>query len=211
MSVYSQNDNISTTDSSEIKLFGSNLLLPQNNNGQLSNFFFQLGRISFAEFETYSNTPLLDWKRVGAYLKYNSNNNLWLKDSISVPVTINSFEAGISYLLVDAELNDSNENLRILMTVGYVNRRIGSDYGLKSNKELRELFLGTTKLGFDGYKLGVRLEIGKFFGQYYLYSFGNSVNIAGFGGHRGIVSLGIKADLDLAGKNADIRAKFDSK
>jgi hypothetical protein len=95
---------------------------------------------------------------------------------------------------------DSDEKIRLMVSLGYTSRRLGGDYGLDKNSELRKEFIGTDRLGFDGVKFSTRLEVSKFYGQIDLTSFSNKGNIAGFSGNQAIVSLGIRADLPLPTK-----------
>lgn len=200
--VYSQNEQITTEDSTETTLFGSSLLLPKNSSDNISNFSILIGTKSiYAVFDpdwTGGNLPMASWKRFGARAYFNVNNTTWVKDSLSTPITINSFGVDLTYLILDIEMpNNDNERISLMASLGYVARRLGGDYGLDSNSDVRTDFIGTDKLGFDGMKVTFRLEVAKFYGQMDLTSFSRGLNISGFSGDQAVVSIGIKADLDL--------------
>lgn len=192
--IHSQNEQISTFDSTETKLFGSSLLLPQNSSSNISNFELQLGFRSF--YKPGSNKSKYI-KACGGQFTYRINNTIWEKSSIALPVTISSVSLDLTYRLLDVRMADSDERIRLMMSLGYVNRRLGGDYGLNKYSEIRKEFLGTDKLGFDGGKISTRLEISKFYGQIDITSFGKKHDIAGFSGDQAIIILGIRADLPL--------------
>ena len=200
--VFSQNKTIETTDSNEVKLFGTNLLLPQNSSSNISNFSFVFGTRSFYPFDKVDdNTPILSAKRIGAVVNWNINNTKWTKDTLSTPITISTFNLFITYNLLNLEIlggDNENEQIKLFLMAGYTNRRLGGDYGL--DKDLQLKFLETNRLAFDGTYLGCRLEIGKFYGQMNLTHFRFSDKIKGFSGDQAVISLGIRADLKLAAK-----------
>ena len=200
--VFSQNKSISTTDSTDQKLFGSNLLIPQNSSNNISNFSFFLSTRSFFRYDKVpDDLPIFSFKRFGSNLLFQINNTIWTKDSLSTPITINSFNLNLTYNLLNLEVLKSKEKIRIYFSVGYTSRRLGGDYGLSSYKDYRKSFLNTTDLGFDGIDFGARLELGKFYGQMNLTSFDRNKDIKGFSGNQAIITLGIKADLKIAAKN----------
>lgn len=192
--IHSQNDQISTIDSTETKLFGSNLLLPQNSSSNISNFELILGMRSFYKPGSTKSKYVKAW---GCQFMYRINNTVWEKSNVSLPITISSVSIDLTYRLLDVKMTDSDERIKLLMTWGYTNRRLGGDYGLNQNAPLRNDFIGTEKLGFDGMRISTRLEISKFYGQFDLTSFGKKHNISGFSGDQAIITLGIRADLQL--------------
>lgn len=205
--VHSQNQQITTDDVSETKLFGTNLLLPQNSSSDISNFELQTGVNSFYRLlidvfdykfkEKKSNIFVKPW---GACVMFRMNNTVWQKPNLEIPVTIGSFSFDVTYRLLDAEMVESNERVKLMVSAGYTNRRLGGDYGLDQNKLLRSQFLGTDRLGFDGFKFSTRLEISKFYGQFDLTSFGKKYSISGFSGDQAIITVGIRADLPISTK-----------
>lgn len=195
--IHSQNEQISTNDSLEKKLFGSNLLLPQNSSSNISNFELQLGMRSFSKPGSQKSKYI---RAIGGQFTYRVNNTIWEKTSTSLPVTISSISLDLTYRLLDVGMADSDERIKLIMNFGYVNRRLGGDYGLNQNSELRKEFLGTDRLGFDGIKISTRLEISKFYGQIDITNFGKKHSIAGFSGDQAIITLGIRADLQLPTK-----------
>lgn len=202
--VFSQNKNIATSDTTEKKLFGSNLLIPQNSSNNISNFTFYLCTRSFFSYGTVpDDLPLFSLKRFGANLLFQMNNTNWIKDSLSTPVTINTFNLNLVYNLLNLEVLRSKEKIRVYFTFGYTGRRLGGDYGLKANEELRKTYLDRSSLGFDGYAFGARLELGKFYGQMSMSYFDRGQNIKGFSGNQAVITLGIKADIKLAAKNVN--------
>lgn len=202
--VYSQNKQITSNDSTETKIFGTNLLLPQNSSSNISNFYILIGAKSFYK-KVDDDEATFSKKRFGANVSFRVNNTNWIKDSIQVPVTINSFELNLTYLLLNTELFNTKEKIRLILSGGITTRRIGGDLGLDSNKILRREFLNTDNLGFNGTNIGARLEISKFYGQMNLTSFKRSQNINGFSGDQAVISLGLRADLTLTGKEVDTK------
>jgi hypothetical protein len=202
--VYSQNKSITTTDSSEVKLFGTNLLLPENNSGNISNFRFAIGTRSFSKIDTYDpdDISFFHWKKIGANLFYGLNNTTWSKDSISMPVFINNFSINITYDLLHMRLYGEKKDLiSFRLHAGYTSRRIGGDYGLDKNEPFRESMLTTSKLGFNGFQYGARLEVGEFFAQANVTSFPRKYNIDGFSGDQAVISFGIVADINVAARH----------
>lgn len=204
--VYSQNENIST-DSSETKIFGSNLLLPENSSSKVSNFSFLLGVKTFFLNKEDIEASTFSFERFGANVEFRVNNNLWSRDSISVPITINTFNFNINYTLLNAKILNSDERIKLILSGGFTSRRLGGDFGLNSNKELRKSFLGTDKLSFNGTNIGFRLEISKFFGEMNLTNFDRGLNISGFSGDQTIITLGLTADLTLVAEDLGLRKK----
>lgn len=204
--VYSQNKELSTVDSTDTKIFGTNLLLPQNSSSKISNFYMLLGVKTFYFKKGYPNDePTFSFKRFGANASFRVNNNIWIKDSLSSAITINSFNLNLTYTLINATVFNSKEDIRLILTGGITTRRIGGDFALESNSEMRKKFLGTDKLGFNGSTIGCRLEISKFYGQMSLTSFGKKENIAGFSGDQAVITLGLTADLTLNAKEKDLK------
>ena len=197
--VFSQNKLVKSQDSIETKIFGSNLLLPQNSSSNISNFFILFGVKSFYKI-LKDDEPTLSWKRFGANASFRINNSTWVKDSIQSAVTIASNEFNLTYLLLNTQLFNTKEKIKIITSIGYTRRAIGGDLGLDSNKDERIKYVKTENLSFHGLNIGTRLEISKFYGQMNLTSFKRSENIVGFSGDQAIITLGIKADLSLFGK-----------
>lgn len=196
--VHSQNPSI-ITDSNETKIFGTNLLIPQNSSSNISNFSLQMGVKSFFNYDRVSdNEPIMSWSRFGAFGYFNINNTTWTKDSLSTPITITSFGIDLTYLLLNLKVMGTEDMIRFYLSYGFTARRLGGDYALNSSEEMRTAFLSTSKLGFNGSNLSARLEIGKFYGQMNLTTFGRSRNIPGFSGNQALVTLGVKAELNLA-------------
>lgn len=203
--VYSQNKD-AVVDSTDTKIFGTNLLLPQNSSAKISNFFMLVGIKTFFLKTGYPNDePTFSLKRFGANAAFRVNNNVWKKDSLSSSVTINSFDFNITYTLINAKVFSSNEDIKVILSYGVTTRRIGGDMALKSNDGLRRSFLNTDRLGFNGTNLGCRLEISKFYGQMNLTSFTKKDDIAGFSGNQAIITLGLRADLTLNAKERDLK------
>lgn len=201
--VYSQNNSIST-NSSETKIFGSNLLLPENSSSKISNFSILLGLKTFYLNAENLEAKTFSLKRFGANIEFKVNNNIWKNDSLTSPITINTFNFNLNYLLLNAKILNTNERIKLIISYGLTTRRLGGDFGLDSNKGLRKEFLGTDKRGFNGSNLGVRLEISKFYGEMNLTHFSNTYNISGFSGDQSIITIGLIADLTLIAQDLGI-------
>jgi len=204
--IYSQNKEI-VTDSTETKIFGTNLLLPENSSSKISNFSLLLGVKTFYLNEKDITAETFSFKRFGANIEFKVNNNTWKRDSISSPVTINTFNFNLTYLLLNAKILKTNERIKLILSYGVTTRRLGGDFGLDSNRDLRMKFLGTDKRGFNGSNFGVRLEVSKFYGEMNLTSFNKKFDIAGFSGNQAIISLGLVADLTIAAQEIGIAEK----
>jgi len=204
--VYSQNKDGIEPDSTDTKIFGSNLLLPQNSSSKISNFSILVGLKSFYLKKGYpDDEPTFSLKRFGANIGFRVNNNTWIKDSLKSNVTINTFDFNVTYTLINARVFSSKEDIKVILSYGITTRRLGGDFALSSNDALRRQFIGTDKLGFNGTNLACRLEISKFYGQMNLTSFSKKDNIAGFSGNQAVITLGLRADLSLNAKEKDIR------
>lgn len=200
--VFSQNKEIQT-DSTETKLFGTNLLIPENSSGKISNFSLLFGLRSFYLKSEELDAGIFSFKRFGANLEFKVNNTTWSKDSLSSPVTITSFNFNINYLLLNAEIMNTKERIKLLLSYGLTTRRIGGDLGFDESADLRRYFLGTDKRGFNGSNLGVRLEVSKFYGEMNLTSFDKG-SIAGFSGNQAIITIGLIADLTLVANDKGV-------
>jgi hypothetical protein len=202
--VYSQNKEINSGDTAETKLFGTNLLLPQNSSNNISNFNILLGTRSFYKYDNVDDkTPFFHWKRFGGVFNFMVNNTRWVKDSLSTSITINTLNLFVTYNILNLTLTEKDsdgEKISLYMLFGYTGRRLGGDYGL--DKTLQKEFINSNKLGFDGTYLGCRLEIGKFYGQMSLTNFSRGDKIKGFSGDQAVISIGIIADLKIAAKYA---------
>jgi hypothetical protein len=201
--VFSKNQQIETIDSTEQKLFGTNLLLPQNNSGNISNFHFNFGTSSFTRLfaKDVSDANMISWRSIGANINYSLNNTKWVKDSLTLPLFINSFSFNLTYDLLNLKLlGDNGDRIKLRLHYGYVARRIGGDFGLDNNIANREVFLNSSKLSFNGTQYGARLEIGKFYGQANVTCFSKKDGIDGFSGYQAVISLGVIADLNILAK-----------
>lgn len=205
--VHSQNQEITTDNISETKLFGTNLLLPQNSSSDISNFELQTGvnsvyrlLIDVFDFHFKERKSDIFLKPWGTSLMFRINNTIWEKPNVQLPVTIGTLSLDVTYRLLDAEMDESNERIKLILSAGYNNRRLGGDYGLEQNRELRKDFLSTDKLNFDGFKFSTRLEVSKFYGQFDLTSFGKKHSIAGFSGDQAVITVGLRADLPISTK-----------
>jgi hypothetical protein len=200
--VFSKNTEISSEALDDEKLFGTNLLVPQNSSSNISNFSFLIGTRSFLNYDKIRKAePTLSWRRFGGFILFKVNNTNWQKDSVGVPITINSFNFSVTYTILNLELkNQAKEKVRLILSTGYIGRRLGGDYGIEKNSDLRKHFIGTSALAFDGYNIGARLEIGKFFGQMDISTFPHEGNIEGFSGDHALITLGLKADINIEAK-----------
>lgn len=200
--VFSKNDEIEAESTNDQKIFGSNLLIPQNSSNNISNFTFQLGTKSFYKWDSVQEKEnLFSLKRFGSFIEFSINNTTWVQDGTILPITINSFKLQLTYRLLSLEL-DGKDNGRadFYITSGYTNRRLGGDYGLDKNKNLRNSFIETEDLGFDGFSIGARLELNSFFGQVNLTNFNSE--ISGFGGDQAVITVGFNATLNLKAKES---------
>lgn len=197
--VYSRNDEIIADNNSDIKIFGSNLLIPSNSSNNISNFSFLLGTKSFYNYDNVEESvDLFSRQRFGGYLRFSIHNTTWIKETVDpLAITINSLDVNLTYRLLSLILlGEENGKANLYLEVGYSKRRLGGDYGLDINKDKRNEFIGTDELGFDAINLGARLEVSNFFGQVNLTNFGDK-GIAGFSGNQAVITIGFKADLNI--------------
>lgn len=196
--IFSRNDQIESENSSDNKIFGSNLLIPSNSSNSVSNFSFLLGSKSFYKHDRVpDNVDLFSLKRFGCYGQFAIYNTQWINGETTLPVTTTVLDLHFTYRLLSLKIEGKdNGRADFYIIAGYSNRRLGGDYGLDSNSELRNEFINTYKLGFDAFNLGARLEISNFFGQVNLTNFGND-NIPGFSGNQAVITLGFNASLNL--------------
>jgi hypothetical protein len=87
--VFSRNDEITAENSTDLKIFGSNLLIPQNSSNSFSNFSFLLGTKSFHKYDDLDKEEykLLSMKRLGAYVQYSVFNTEWINETSTLPIT----------------------------------------------------------------------------------------------------------------------------
>jgi hypothetical protein len=201
--VFSKNDEIVSEDNSDAKIFGSNLLIPENSSSNISNFSFQLGTKSFYDYNNVEDDEsLLSFKRFGGYLKFAIHNTEWVTEELTLPVTTTVLDLHLTYRLLSLDIDgEGNGRADFYLITGYSNRRLGGDYGLESNSESRINFIGTEQRGFDAFNLGAKLEISNFFGQVNLTNFGKD-NIAGFSGNQAVIAIGFNANLNLKAKES---------
>jgi hypothetical protein len=203
--VFSRNNEIEAENNTDTKIFGSNLLIPQNSSSSISNFSFLLGTKSFYKYENVlDDEHLISWKRFGGYVQFSIYNTEWVNESMSLPVTTTVLDLHFTYRLLSLDVQgENNGRADLYILAGYSNRRLGGDYGLDSNSESRNDFIGTDELGFDAFNLGARLEISNFFGQVNLTNFGND-NISGFSGNQAVIAIGFNANLNLKAKGSKV-------
>ena len=200
--MFSRNEEITSKNGTDTKVFGSNLLIPSNSSSSFSNFNFLLGTKSFYKYEEVSNESFFSKKRFGAYLQFAIHNTEWVNEELTLPVTTTVLDLHLTYRLLSLAIDgENNGRADLYIITGYSNRRLGGDYGLNSNSELRNNFIGTDKLKFDAFNLGAKLEISNFFGQVNLTHFGND-NISGFSGNQAVIALGFNASLNLKSKES---------
>ena len=201
--VFSRNDEIEAENVADSKIFGSNLLIPENSSNSISNFSFLFGTKSFYKWnDVRDNENLLTLKRFGGYIKFAIYNSEWIKEDLTLPITTTVLDAHLTYRLMSLKIEgENNGRADLYLIAGYSNRRLGGDYGLDSNAEERIEFIGTDELGFDAFNLGARLEVSHFFGQVNLTNFGND-DITGFSGNQAVISIGFNADLNLTAKDS---------
>lgn len=204
--VFSRNDSIAAITNTDNKIFGTNLLIPENSSNGISNFSFELGTKSFYTLDQISpRRPLLSWDRIGAHVQFSIHNTIWDLDNVALPVTITRLDVTATYRLLTLQFKEEGNGRAILsLGLGYTNRRLGGDYGLDTNEDVRTDFIGTDELGFDGINLSTRLEVANFFGQVNLTSFGDK-GIAGFSGNQAVINVGFNAKLNLSAKE-DVEA-----
>lgn len=201
--VFSRNNDITSEDNADSKIFGSNLLIPSNSSSRISNFSFLFGTKSFHKFDSVANNEkLLSRKRFGGYVQFAVHNTEWINDDVTLPVTTTVLDLHVTYRLLSMDiLGENNGRADLYLLAGYSNRRLGGDYGLDSNAVLRNDFIGTEELGFDALNIGARLEISNFFGQLNLTNFGND-NISGFSGNQAVITIGFNASLNLIARGS---------
>jgi hypothetical protein len=201
--VFSRNDEITSENNTDSKIFGSNLLIPENSSSNISNFRFLLGTKSFYNYENVDDDEeLLSLKRFGGYLQFAIYNTEWINGTLSLPVTTTVLDLHLTYRLLSLLIEgENNGRADLYLVAGYSNRKLGGDYGLDTNSGSRESFVGTDKLGFDAFNLGAKLQISNFYGQVNLTNFGKD-NIPGFSGNQAVISIGFNANLNLNAKGS---------
>jgi hypothetical protein len=213
--VINSNKNLIISDSAtQIKPFANNLLIPANSGQGISNFSISFGKKSFSNYEgDWTDVSILKfnkeffkndvWKRLGFYSFWQLNNTQWKKDSINMPLLISSFGIFITYNVLSLNLkNTVDEKAYLSLFGGIETRRLGGDYGLSKNAEIRKAFLSTANLGWNSFTYGAKLELGKFYGKVQLSHFIDTKwqdgNLDGFSGVQATISLGAYIDLNLA-------------
>ena len=196
--VYSNNDEIESETENDIKIFGSNLLIPSNSSESISSFSFLFGTKSFYKIgDIGDERSLLDLSRFGGYLSFSIDNTIWRIPENETAVTITSLDLMLAYRLLTLEFQENENGFATLsLEIGYSNRRLGGDYGLESRTNQRFDYINTDELGFDGLNLGTRLVVGDFYGQVNLTNFGNK-GIPGFSGNQAVINIGFNAQLNL--------------
>ena len=201
--VVNKNDNLTTTDSNEVKIFTNNLLIPENSGKGISSFSISLGWKSFCKYQVednWDNVSFFDWRRFGGYFYWQANNTTWTKDSITSNVSINSPGIYLTYLLLNLQLdNETKDKLYLTAFGGFQWRLLGGDYGQAGNQEIRKHFLNLKedKVNFLASTFGVKLEFGKFFGKIQETYFYGKNDIPGFSGYQSVISLGANIDLNI--------------
>jgi hypothetical protein len=135
---------------------------------------------------------------LGVYGWWNVNNTVWTKDSITTPLSISSFGLNATYSLLSVQVfNATKDNVHLSLWAGWEARRLGGDYALPKNEDVRTHFLGTTNYAFNSLILGVQLEVGDFFGRIQHYNFGTKDQIDGFSGNQAVVTLGLNVEFNV--------------
>ena len=197
--VVNKNSSLTSIDSSEVNLFANNLLIPENSGQGISNFRIGFGVRSFGKLDTdWSKENLISWRRLGVYGWWNVNNTVWTKDSVTSPLTISSFGLNATYSLLSLQVfNARKDNVHLALWAGWEARRLGGDYALPKNEDVRRHFLGTTNYAFNSVLLGVQLEVGDFFGRVQHYNFGTEDQIDGFSGYQAVVTVGLNVEFNV--------------
>lgn len=147
------------------------MLLPENSTSSISNFSILLGVKTFYLNNDNIDVNTFSWRRFGANAEFKINNNLWSNDTLSASVTINTLNINLNYLILNAEILNTKQRVKLILSCGLTTRRLGGNFGLESNKIARNAFLGTEKRGFNGFNYGVRLEVSKLYGEMNLSNF----------------------------------------
>lgn len=199
--VFSKQNETESENSNDIKIFGSNLLIPSNSSESISSFSFLFGIKSFVEAdESEIRRDFFHLSRFGGYTNFSINKTVWLLPDNSIDILINSWDIIAAYRLLTLEFQDDKNGSAILsLEAGYSNRRLGGNYGMKENVELRSEYIGTDELGFDSFVWGARLQVSDFYGEVSVTNFGDK-GIPGFSGNQAVINLGFNAQLNLKAK-----------
>lgn len=201
--VFNRQGELTSVDSAQSKPFANNLLIPENSGEGISNFNLTLGMRNFVKNdEDRAILDVVQLNRLGGfcYLQYNNTN--WTKDSLSTPLFIQSHGVYLSYRLLDLKiLNQDEDDLYLTIYGGYEGRRLGGDYALNKNEELRNRFLGTSRIAFDATAFGVLLEMGQFYGKLQTTKFDLKDDLNGFSGWQALITLGINVQFNLKAEN----------
>lgn len=131
--VFSRNDKIESENNNDIKIFGSNLLIPSNSSNSISNFSFLLGTKSFCKYEKVTDdVDLFSLKRFGGYAQFSIYNTQWAKGETILPVTTTVLDLHLTYRLLSLKIEGKdNGRADFYAIAGYSNRRLGGDYGVR--------------------------------------------------------------------------------
>ncbi len=199
--VYSKDTEAEASMVDDMKIFGSNLLIPSSTANSISSFSFLFGRKNFLNLKKENiKRSFIDWSRFGAHGSFAMDKTVWISPENTIDVLINSWDLVIDYHLLTLDFEDENNGTATLaFEFGYTARRLGGDYGLSENQALRFDYIGTDELGFDSLLLGARLEVADFYGEVRLTNFGDK-GIPGFSGNQAVINLGFNAQLNLRAK-----------
>jgi len=200
-SVFSNSSDVKSQNSTSVKPFTNNLLLPDNSGTGISSFYGSIGWKSFGDKDIdWGAENIFSLKRIGIFLNWQTNNSTWIKDSLSVPISIMSPGAFATYNLINLKLeNEAEDKVFISGFLGLTSRWLGGDFGLQGNSEIRKYFLNLDedKTLFISTTGGILLELGSFYGKFQgFYTWGKN-NLPGFSGYQTIVTIGTNINLNI--------------
>jgi hypothetical protein len=203
--VFTSDRSQATNRLTDTAFFYNTLLLAQHQTGGLNEFSGSIGMngllrglLPAREGENPYGLRASLRENFGLHCNFRSSNQYWEKDSVYADVLLNAFSLLLSYRAFDFQLEEESwGHLQLFLFGGFTTRRLGGNYALDRNYELRQDFLGIDKYVFDGWEYGARIELGPFYGKASFTEFDIADNIPGFSGPQLAVRIGATIKLDL--------------
>jgi len=201
--VFANNRDVVAQNIADTSFFYNNLLLAQNRSSGLSELSLSFGSNGFLrELLPEPKWQPLKWfyRNFGVFFNVRSSNQVWIKDTTSIDLLLNATSLVATLQIFDYKIESPSWNsFQLIGFAGFTTRRLGGNYALDSNSEIRKSFLGTDKYVFDGVEYGVKMELGPFYGKAAFTEFSGEDDIPGFSGPQLAITIGAVINLDLVG------------